>query len=103
MIQIENNKTTAMEAARILGLSKANADTLTHVDVMCCPNDVCIETISGRNIPCVVATIVESDEYITLSYNKLLKFFESKGWNFDVPMIFNTKEYNDFKIARRRR
>lgn len=102
MIIFEDKEMTASEAAIELGLSKANVDTLAHADVCACPSDVCVEIISGREVPCVVAT-TDSDEFVLLEYNKLLKFFESNGWNFDVPMIFNMKEYNNFKVQRRRR
>lgn len=102
MIVFEDKDITASEAAIELGLSKANVNTLAHADVCACPNDVCVETINGRNIPCVVAT-TDSDEFVLLEYRKLLKFFEYKGWDFDVPMVFNMKEYNDFKAQRRRR
>lgn len=103
MIVFEDKDITASEAAIELGLSKANVNTLAHADVCACPNDVCIEVISGRNIPCVVATVAESKEFVLLEYRKLLKFFEHNGWDSTVPMVFNMKEYNDFKAQRRRR
>lgn len=103
MIIFEDKDITASEATTMLGLSKANVNTLTHADVCACPNDVCVEIINGRKVPCVVATVAESKEFVLLEYRKLLKFFEHKSWNFDVPMVFNMKEYNDFKAQRRRR
>lgn len=102
MIIFEDKDITASEAATMLGLSKANVNTLTHADVCACPNNVCVEIINGRKVPCVVAT-TDSDEFVLLEYGRLLKFFEHKGWDFDVPMVFNMKEYNDFKAQRRRR
>lgn len=102
MIIFEDKNITASEAAIELGLNKANVNTLTHADVCACPNDVCVEIINGRKVPCVVAT-TDSDEFVLLEYRRLLKFFEHKGWSFDVPMVFNMKEYNDFKAQRRRR
>lgn len=102
MIIFEDKDITVSEAATILGLSKANVNTLTHADVCACPNDVCVEIINGRKVPCVVAT-TDSNEFVLLEYRKLLKFFEHNGWDSTVPMVFNMKEYNDFKAQRRRR
>lgn len=54
-----------------------------------------IKVINGKPTMVIMTTVVGSDNFVMLSYNKLKQLFAKNNWDEDVMMIFTFKEYKE--------
>lgn len=66
-----------------------------NTELMADLQDPEIKVINCKPTMVIMATVVGSNEFMMLSYNKLKRLFEKNNWYDDVAMIFTFKEYRE--------
>ena len=90
----KEQKMTLSDAARSVNMEEMFAPT-NDTELVADLQDPEIKIINGKPVMVIMATVVCSDKFIMLSYNKLKRLFAKNNWHDDVAMIFTFKEYKE--------